>query len=623
MDLHSCSPSLEEHEPLATVRSDSKDASGPRDNKRPADQPTSSLHFTMHARHSWLTLAKPASNMPWDLKLKDQFDFVKRHQNNVLSMSGIMPPVPPFLDQSFNSESSCPEPGETAESYAFKAIKNAHKRSVTEQLSYERRCANRKWLSVVAVNPMAFEIARVHYLSGPMEFARGGLSESIKDALGDKASSTLHNRAGPLLRYVKFWSEREAKCFPLRESQVYDFVKACVNEAPSFPRSFMLSVSFATHILGLMGGKEVCSSKRIAGAVRLHYADRAKVRQRPPLTVNQVQTLERVVHDPKRPVFDRIMAGFFLVMVYGRLRFSDAQRISGMKLDVVHRQGRVLGFLECSAERTKVSVSLESKVRFLPIAVPVQSLINPPWLLVWNELREGQGLSCDGKSSAYPVMPSPASGGWSKAPVHVTAAGEWLRSLLKDTETIGSIRIATHSCKCTLLSWAAKFGIDYDSRRMLGYHSKGSDQSLLVYSRDAMSAPLRLLIDMLDHVADCRFEPDLTRSGILYKDVDTAAVVDDATDDSSQAGSEDEDDADPCAEEAAVEQVAGQWSTTTVPEKDNPAHVRHVTSRCIHKIADESGPHLARGRTTSRRHEATEFRPKFFHPACGMCFKDL
>jgi len=50
----------------------------------------------------------------------------------------------------------------------------------------------------------------------------------------------------------------------------------------------MLSISFATHVLGLLGGLEVCSSKRIDGAVKLHYEKRAKVRQRPPLTADQV-----------------------------------------------------------------------------------------------------------------------------------------------------------------------------------------------------------------------------------------------------------------------------------------------------------------------------------------------
>ena len=60
------------------------------------------------------------------------------------------------------------------------------------------KCAYRKWIAIVSENAMAFEVARLQMLSGPMEFAKGGLAESIHDALGNKSSSTLHSRAGPI-----------------------------------------------------------------------------------------------------------------------------------------------------------------------------------------------------------------------------------------------------------------------------------------------------------------------------------------------------------------------------------------------------------------------------------------
>ena len=65
---------------------------------------------------------------------------------------------------------------------------------------------------------------------------------------------------------------------------------------PNFPRSFMLSLSFATHILGLRGAAEVCASKRIDGAMKIHCERRSKVRQRSALTAEQVKSLEKVVN---------------------------------------------------------------------------------------------------------------------------------------------------------------------------------------------------------------------------------------------------------------------------------------------------------------------------------------
>ena len=282
-------------------------------------------------------------------------------------------------------------PGLDNPNFSTKAFQNVQKHSWQDQLNYERKYAYRKWISIVSSNPMAFEVARQQILSGPMEFAKGGLAESIGDSLGNKSSSTLHSRASPLLRFLKFCADRDLRAFPLEEYRVYDYVKSVADTAPSYPRSFMLSISFVTHVLGLLGGLEVCSSKRIDGAVKLHYEKRTKVRQRPPLIADQIKTLERVVTNSNKSVYDRIMAGYFLMLLYGRLTFSDGQRIIGMRLELVHVDSKPVGFLEYSAERTKTSISLERKVRYLPIAIPVQCLTEPAWLPVWDKLRAEQG----------------------------------------------------------------------------------------------------------------------------------------------------------------------------------------------------------------------------------------
>ena len=578
--------------------------------------------FCMHARHSWLSNSVSNLKLPWDFKMNDQFDLVEKARKGLLRTVGVMPPVP-LLEQ------PQPEPFESQfaigsdRNFSVKALHNAHRRSWSEQINYDRKCAYRKWIAIVSENAMAFEVARLQMLSGPMEFAKGGLAESIHDALGNKSSSTLHARAGPILRYIKFCTDRNVRSLPLEEYRVYDFIKAMQDSAPSFPRSFLLSVSFATHILGLIGGAAVCDSKRIDGAVKAHYEQRAKVRQRPPLTVMQVKVLEHIVKNDSKSVYDRVMAGYFLMLVYGRLRFSYGQRITGMKLEMVHVDGELVGFLECAAERTKTSVSLERKVRFLPIAVPVQSLTSPSWLPVWNELRADQGLTASGyTSNVYPVMPAPAAGGgWSQSALGVTPAGEWLRNLLRHTETVGDIRLATHSCKATLLSWCSKAGVDHDSRRLLGYHTASSDKSLLVYSRDAMAQPLRALVAVIEKVVAGTFNPDTTRSGMFASQADG---FDDgpASPASSSCGSEDEDDKDLFEEEEAVEAVAGKWQPAEPDSMEKVSYVRHLTSRCIHRLMDEGGTHLACGRAMSARYELQSDRPRFFHPLCGTCFKD-
>ena len=69
----------------------------------------------------------------------------------------------------------------------------------------------------------------------------------------------------------------------------------------------------------------------------MHYTKKRKLVQRPPLTVAQISHLEWCVVDTNRTIYDRVAAGFFLVLVYGRLRFSDAQSITSMELEIPER----------------------------------------------------------------------------------------------------------------------------------------------------------------------------------------------------------------------------------------------------------------------------------------------
>lgn len=88
-------------------------------------------------------------------------------------------------------------------------------------------------------------------------------------------------------------------------------------------------------------------------------------------------------------------------------------------------------------------------------------------------------------------------------------------------EVLGNIQsdwdlsdIGAHSLKPTLLSWCAKYGLALSVRRRLGGHAKARDKSVLAYSRDELSEPMRLLQEVLQAVRDKRFDPDATRSGL-------------------------------------------------------------------------------------------------------------
>jgi len=94
-----------------------------------------------------------------------------------------------------------------------------------------------------------------------------------------------------------------------------------------------------------------------------------------------------------------------------------------------------------------------------------------------------------------------------------SAGGLLLKQVLTDAGATNAEEYATHSCKATLLSWAAKAGLTVEARRLLGGHAAPGDRSVLQYSRDGLAGPLLELATLLDKVRGGAFQPDLTRSG--------------------------------------------------------------------------------------------------------------
>ena len=64
--------------------------------------------------------------------------------------------------------------------------------------------------------------------------------------------------------------------------------------------------------------------------------------------------------------------------------------------------------------------------------------------------------------------------------------------------------LSSHSCKTTILYWAAKRGLDKSVRKILSCNVQLDDVSPLTYSRDNLSAPLYQAIAMTKEIAIAR-----------------------------------------------------------------------------------------------------------------------
>ena len=351
---------------------------------------------------------------------------------------------------------------------------------------------------------------------GEEEPANCGLSPSLVAALVPKSTATLVKRYSSL-RLYRVWFDttglRAATFFT--EDSLFRYCKhlhadgAPATRASSCRQAF----NFMGGLLGL-DTRPVQKSARVHGLCVALLRTRGAVRQRRPLTMQMVMTLEKIIQgDGGAGEPETLTAGIALFALYGRARIGDLARCPyEPALEVGENQH---GYVETKFDKHKTA--RPGSRRALPITAAARGLLDLPWAAIWLEARSiaGQDAAVQGT-----VIPAAApSGGWHNVPLLTQEFGAEFRSLLlrngfshDDLEDVGC-----HSLKATTLAWAARFGLPRPTRRLLGYHLEKNDRSLEAYSRDAMAAPLRELDGVLKAIRDKRFNPEESRSGQLIE----------------------------------------------------------------------------------------------------------
>ena len=326
------------------------------------------VSYNLHLASCWERQKTDSSFiMPWECNMSTPSD-VAGKMMKFMQVKGNIPPFP--IAASFGERVNEAVIVEDAlKKSKIPRVKASHDKVWEKQLTWDRKCACKKWLTIITTELGAWEVVRQLAASRSMELGRGNLVESVYDSFAAKATSTLHNRAGPIIKYIAFWKDKGLKPLPIQETMVYSYIKHHLDAPPSAPRSLLVSLSFAYHVLGLEGGNVAEYSGRVKGVADGHFCNRKKINQKDPLKVEQVMALEAIVHDGERSKFDRIAAGYSLFLIYGRLRFSDTLYVSNLELDLVESGNEECGFLEAMAEKTKTSTTLERKVRHLPVVI--------------------------------------------------------------------------------------------------------------------------------------------------------------------------------------------------------------------------------------------------------------
>ena len=178
--------------------------------------------------------------------------------------------------------------------------------------------------------PLEFDLGRRVSRDRPLGDT---LPQGLRYVFAGKAAETLHGRANPFLRFIKWCRDAGEEAFPLCEPLVFRFCTEMEGgcSAPTFLHSFLTTLRFAHYILGLSNALECATSPRVAGVARLMYLSKRKKRQRPPLTAEMVVALEKLTCNAEAPALDRVIAGFFVLLVFSRGRFSDGLNMQNLR----------------------------------------------------------------------------------------------------------------------------------------------------------------------------------------------------------------------------------------------------------------------------------------------------
>lgn len=233
--------------------------------------------------------------------------------------------------------------------------------------------------------------------------------------------------------------------------------------------------------------------------------------------------LHDVVLNSNIHITDRCAAAYFLIAIYGRCRHSDLVQVDSIHPDF----GAEGGFLEIRTAHHKTGRGADKKFMFLPILIPAMDVKGIMWLEGATSAFTEAGLSLCGTIQG-PLFPAPGAmpGVFNKRPLASSEASSYLRALVRLPEPKkGSSEqiVSSHSCKATMLSWCAKFGLGEVTRTILGRHSRAAAETYAIYSRDLIVAPTRELQGVINKVAAGTFCPDAPRSAFFPTDSEQPA----------------------------------------------------------------------------------------------------
>eukprot|EP00971_Amphidinium_carterae_P320255 6365944-Amphidinium_carterae.1 len=195
--------------------------------------------------------------------------------------------------------------------------------------------------------------------------------------------------------------------FPPDEPEIYEYIKSislCGAPHSRGARSLQ-TLSFLRPLVG-WPEEAVSITPRLKGA---SARKQVETKKRDPFIVDAVRFMEGFVVDVNNHDVERLLAGYFLMLVHCRARYSDALQVaSEPTLDVVASGFGYIGAVTMTAKTSKARTFGGRGVPLVGLALGVSG---DEWAKAWLSLRKTHGLQVEKEGTLNPMVDE--FGGWS------------------------------------------------------------------------------------------------------------------------------------------------------------------------------------------------------------------
>lgn len=210
-------------------------------------------------------------------------------------------------------------------------------------------------------------------------------------------------------------------------------------------------------------------------------------KEQPPLPWHWLVDFEQMVLNTTTPLQDRLMGGFWLLCVWTSLRFADGLGVD--PADIELKSGVARGF--CWQSKSK-------KLGHAWAMLEHGCCSNPPesgWVSGWlSAIAHWQSMNSNRVDFCLPYFVHMDKGlSLLPQPMSYMRALAYLRNWASKAGPAGMsdglpvpLKVATHSCKATMLAWSHQAGVPLQNRAAQGHHQLKTSPSKMVslYGRD-------------------------------------------------------------------------------------------------------------------------------------------